>query len=92
MPVGELTTGIAVGYGLCLNNSIVVGTIEAVLSPGAIAVVSPTGYTTIINNDCNMVDCPATGGIGWVGGPNICNLVDATEQSTWGHVKALYRN
>lgn len=91
MPVGELTTGIAVGYGLCLTNSIVVGTFEATLSPGMLYVLPPTGYTNILNSDCHMTDYPATGGNASVGSVNTCNQVEATEPSTWGHVKALYR-
>jgi len=90
VPIGDLPTGISIGYGgRCTTGNIVVGTIEAMLSPGYLEVAPKIGFTVIEYTDCAGM-YSATGGRAFIGDDGDCVTV-ATEQSTWGHVKALYR-
>jgi hypothetical protein len=93
MPVGSITTSLSVGYGLCLQGDFVIGTITANLSPGHLEVVKADGYSFLFHEDCLFGGYPATGGTAIIGpeGSDDCNDTTATDQSTWGHVKALYR-
>ncbi|HEX6790158.1 MAG TPA: hypothetical protein VF247_02510 [Candidatus Krumholzibacteria bacterium] len=77
-------------YGEC-RTSVVVGTLIATLSSGYIEVVSPTDPSLppfVI--DCNDEVHNAIGGRAYIAGTGEC-LPLATESSTWGSVKALYR-
>jgi hypothetical protein len=90
-PVGDIRTDLAVGYGVCIPGDIVIGTLVAILTPGTIQVLpSDGGFANIIYTDCGFAEKPATGGTAHVGEAGGCNEV-ATEPSTWGQVKALYR-
>jgi hypothetical protein len=89
-PIGALTSDLSLGYGGCQNGSIVLGQIVAILNPGQMDVLPADGFPSIIYTDCSFGEYPATGGNAYVGTQGNCNEV-ATEQSTWGSVKALYR-
>lgn len=91
---GLLTTDMSVGYGQCLVGTFAVGTIAANWLPGVAAVVAIDGMPFITFTDCQANEFPAIGGYAYVGlHGDRCFFVDplATEHSTWGHVKALYR-
>ncbi len=90
VPIGVLTSDLSLGYGQCLTGSIPLGTITAIYAAGTLSVLPADAFATIIYTDCNFGEYPATGGTAYVGGTGPCNEV-ATEQSTWGNVKALYR-
>lgn len=70
-------------YGGCAQ-SVVVGTLIALLEPGYIEVVSA------LSMGCNETENPTTGGRAYIGGTGDCSPL-AAEPSTWGRVKALYR-
>lgn len=81
---------IVIGYGACRTGPIVLGTLVAILNYGNVSVVPPAGSNFVLYTDCNYVEGPATGGSAIVGGSyDPCIL--ATEPTTWGGVKALYR-
>jgi len=90
VPIGALTTDLSLGYGQCFNGSIVLGTINAIYGAGTLSVLPADGFTNIIYTDCLFGEFNATGGNAYVGSTGNCNEV-ATEASTWGNVKALYR-
>jgi len=90
VPIGNLTSDLSLGYGQCLNGTIPLGTLAAILAPGTITVTAADAYPNIIITDCNFGEYPATGGFAYVAGTGPCGEI-ATEQSTWGSVKALYR-
>jgi len=90
VPIGVLTSDLSLGYGQCLNGTIALGQIVAILNAGQIDVLAADAFATIIFTDCSFGEYPATGGQAWVGTTGPCNEV-ATENSTWGSVKALYR-
>ena len=93
--VGTIQTDLSVAYGVCLDTStgpILLGTIVAQLvGPGSIAIKAAPIIGQIIYTDCSFGEHPASGGTAYIGtqtGP--CEPI-ATQQSTWGAVKALYR-
>jgi hypothetical protein len=90
VPVGTLNSDISIGYGQCLNGSIVLGTAIVSLVGGQMTVLPATGFSFILYTDCSFAELPATGGQANDGTTGDCNEV-ATESSTWGQVKALYR-
>lgn len=90
---GGLTTDLSVGYSPCLSGSFVVGQIVAILTPGTISVAASDLQSNIFWLDCDFIQHNGTGGhatVGASGNPQDCGEV-ATEPSTWGQVKALYR-
>lgn len=89
-PIGTLTSDLSLGYGLCLNGSVVLGNIIAIMNPGSGQVLPADLFTNIIYTNCEFAELPATGGTYYVGGSGNCNEI-ATEPTTWGQVKALYR-
>ena len=91
VPVGALNTDLSLGYGQCLNGSIVLGTINAIYAPGTGQVEKADLQSIILYTNCLFAELPATGGPFTVAsGGNICASTPV-EQSTWGSVKALYR-
>jgi hypothetical protein len=91
VPVGALNTDLSLGYGFCLNGSIVLGTINAIYTAGTGKLEKADLQAQIIYTDCSFGEYPATGGYFYVNGTGPCEDVVATEPSTWGQVKALYR-
>ena len=91
-PVGGLTTDLSLGYGQCLNGTVVLGNIIAILGAGSGAVLAADLQPNIIYTNCLFAELPASGGTYTVGAPDpdACKEV-ATEPTTWGQVKALYR-
>jgi hypothetical protein len=87
VPIGLLLTDLTVGYGQCFSGSIPVGNIVAILPPGTANVQPANGFPVIITTDCNFDDYAATGGWATIFG----NCPVATEPTTWGRVKSLYR-
>jgi len=90
VPVGQLNSDISLGYGQCLSGNIVLGTINAIYGAGVGSVTAADLQPIILYTDCSFGEYPATGGTFYVGTTGPCNEV-ATEPSTWGQVKALYR-
>ena len=88
--MGSLTTDLSLAYGTCIPGSIVLGQIVAILNPGGGQVLPAQLQPNIIYTNCVFAEIPATGGSYYVGGSGNCNEV-ATEPTTWGQVKALYR-
>jgi hypothetical protein len=89
-PNGQLGSDMSVGYGACLNGSFAVGTIVAQLAAGELKIETADLQPYLMMTDCTFTELPLTGGSAWVGTPGECHEV-ATEQSTWGKVKSLYR-
>jgi hypothetical protein len=88
--IGVPGSDLSVAYGQCNVGSWCVGTLVAQLANGVARVEAADGQLTVLWADCNFGEFPGTGGSAWVGGTPDCGDI-ATEQSTWGGVKALYR-
>jgi hypothetical protein len=89
--IGTATSDISVAYGSCMTGSFSIGQVFGAYSSGEITIVAADGQPYIIYANCDFAELPASGGSAWSGGATgDCHEV-ATEQSTWGSVKALYR-
>lgn len=90
--LGTATSDLSVGYGGCQTGTIVVGNLVCNLTAGTGAVVAADLQTDVLYTDCGFTQKVATGGTFTIGasGPAPCGEV-ATEPTTWGSVKALYR-
>ena len=94
---GNFTGELAVGYGTCITTTTVIGSAQFLVvsttppcSP--LYVLPPIGRNNVGGLDCAGHDTD-TYGVGGVVNPDqycCCDCI-ATEQSTWGSVKALYR-
>jgi hypothetical protein len=91
VPIGNLTTDLSLGYGVCLTGTNCLGTIAAILAPGTITVTAADGFPNIIYTDCSFGELIGHGGTAYVGSTGNCNEPNPTQPSTWGQVKALYR-
>jgi len=90
VPVGALTTDLSLAYGQCLSGSIVLGTAIMSLASGQLNILAADGFPHILYTDCIFAELEGTGGRAYVGTTGDCGEI-ATEQSTWGQVKSLYR-
>lgn len=96
--LGAPYTGASVGYGNCLAPSVNAMTLSFVwfnqpITCGKLEIVTDPIVTGIIVTDCNFAEKPATGGQFFFNANGTCvncNEV-ATETTTWGTIKALYR-
>jgi hypothetical protein len=93
--LGSILDDGTVQYGQCLNGSFPIGTITAILTQGVLWVRPVDGQAYVLTADCSFVEQIAACGSAAVGygySP-YCDscLTLATEQSTWGAVKSLYR-
>ena len=91
-PLGTVQSDMSVGYGGCQTGTLVLGACIGNLVAGSGAVVAADLQTDVLITDCDFVQKPASGGTFTIGaaGPAPCGEV-ATEPTTWGQVKALYR-
>ncbi|HEX6790152.1 MAG TPA: hypothetical protein VF247_02480 [Candidatus Krumholzibacteria bacterium] len=88
--IGSIDLDLSVAYGGC-EQFIAIGTITANWAVGYGQVVGADGQPCLMTADCSFDEQCAKGGIFSVGHPpGGCGVV-ATEHSTWGKVKSLYR-
>lgn len=91
VPNGTVPLDMTVGYGQCLTGTVNIGAIIGTLTTGTAQVVAAQNFPNILYTDCLFAELVATGGTAYIGVPGgSCNEV-ATEPTTWGQVKALYR-
>jgi len=94
VPVGNIATDLSLAYGSCQSGSVVLGTLTMNLtaSGSTMKVLPAQLFPTIIYTNCSFAELPATGGKANVGTGSATDCGEvATEPSTWGQVKALYR-
>ena len=91
--IGNVASDLSIAFGGCVPGTFSMGTLTAIWGVGTGGgVVASDGYPNIIMTDCNFGEYPAQGGTFCVGQASCgCTEPVATEQSTWGQVKALYR-
>lgn len=98
LAIGGAYTGLSLAYGGCLTGDIVLVHLNYFGFPtppttcGALRVVRDPTAATVKHTTCAFVEVVATGGQAFNGDTACggCNEV-ATEETTWGSVKALYR-
>ena len=92
VPIGAINSDLSLAYGSCITGNITLGTINAIYGAGTGTIGPADLFASIIYTDCSFGEYPATGGYFYVNGTGICEDPGvATEPSTWGQVKALYR-
>lgn len=95
--LGNVSTGISIGYGVCLS-----GAINALQMNYFFGAAPTCGLLRVENDnirpyvevtDCGFADKAATGGDFYFGANGTCQNCNevATEATTWGTIKALYR-
>lgn len=92
--IGNIANDLSMAFGGCVEGTFSLGTIAAIWAPGnGGAVVAADGFPGILMTDCLFGEYPATGGTFCVAAPSECFCTPpvATEPSTWGKVKSLYR-
>lgn len=90
--IGVVQSDISFAYGGCVSGSIIIGQINAIYQSGVGQVVPADSFSDILFTDCSFAEKTATGLKFSVGPPGPdCVEPIATEASTWGSVKALYR-
>jgi len=92
VPIGNVSNDLSLAYGQCLTGQVVLGSLLMSLAgPGNLEVVAADAFPNIIYTDCLFGEYPATGGKAYVGVAGNCQFPIATQPSTWGQVKSLYR-
>ena len=99
--VGNSQTGVGIGYGQCFAADVLVLTITYIRYGGSLpcsyleAVPDPTyGTGSVAVTDCTLPfaqQLPATGSRLYVNPDESCSCAVATEPTTWGRIKGLYR-
>ena len=99
LTIGGAFTDISVAYAACLAGSVPVLKVSGFAFPvphppcGLLTVGAAPSQAAVISVDCNFAEIPASGGR-MVFNPDVtcpCVQPNATEESTWGKVKSLYR-
>jgi hypothetical protein len=93
VPIGQLNSDLSLGYGGCFSGTTCLGTIVASWgASGFVTVTASDGYPNIIYTDCSFAELVGHGGTANIGSTTGgCNEPNATQPSTWGQVKSLYR-
>jgi hypothetical protein len=99
LTIGDAFSDVSLAYAGCVNGpAIAVILLSGFAFPvpgtpcGVVEVVAAPGKSAPLTVDCNFAELPATGGRFVFNGDTSCpcNII-ATEESTWGKVKNLYR-
>lgn len=98
LAIGDAFTDLALAYGGCMAGpSVGVVALNGFGFPvpgqvcGLMEVVPAPGKPYVIAVDCNFAEVAATAGRFTFNANETCPCVNATEESTWGKVKSLYR-
>lgn len=98
LAIGDAFTDLSLAYGGCLAGpSIAAVSLSGFGFPvpgevcSLVEVVPAPGKPYIITVDCNFAEIAATGGRFTFNANETCPCINATEESTWGKVKSLYR-
>jgi hypothetical protein len=94
-PIGNITTDISLGYGVCITTTTNLGSIlYNSAGPAACTLVSVTAADNFANpiaTDCSFGEYTVKTGSGILNPDGTCQCNIATQPTTWGSVKALYR-
>ena len=95
-PIGNITTDLSLGYGVCISTTSSLGSIlfssgGAVAACSHISVVAADNFPNPIATDCSFGEYTVKTGTGIANADGTCQCNVATEPTSWGKVKALYR-
>jgi hypothetical protein len=96
VPIGNLATDLSLGYGTCNSTTISLGSIlciSAAPSPACsyISIAAADNFSDPITTDCLFGEYKVEVGQAIVNNDGSCPCNIATQSSTWGKVKSLYR-
>jgi hypothetical protein len=99
LAIGDAFTDLSLAYGGCLPGPVAAVALNGFSFPFPgdpcmqLSVVAAPNKVGVISVDCNFAELPATGGKLVINANATCPCVEpnATEPSTWGKVKSLYR-
>jgi hypothetical protein len=94
--IGTFDNDVAVAYGVCVTSTHLVG--DALFTTSGVSptcsyfnLVASVGQTTPLATDCTFAEFEVATGQGIVNPDAGCQCSIATEPTSWGRVKALYR-
>jgi hypothetical protein len=96
VPVGNVANDLSIAYGICVSTTTVIGQLQ-VLSVSAsptcsyLSVVAADNFANPIATDCSFGEYPIKVGQAIVNPDGGCQCNVATQPTSWGRVKALYR-
>ncbi len=96
VPVGSVAGDLSIAYGICQSTQFVVGQLQVLsltASPACsyVSVVAADNFANPIATDCLFGEYPIKTGQAIVNADGSCPCSVATEPTSWGKVKALYR-
>ena len=96
VPVGAVAGDLSIAYGLCQQTQFVVGQLQVLslaASPACsyMSVVNADNFVNPIATDCLFGEYPIKTGQAIVNANGTCPCSVATEPTSWGKVKSLYR-
>lgn len=96
VPIGDVKGDLSLAYGVCQQSQFVVGQLQVLslsASPACsyISVVAADNFANPIATDCNFGEYPIKVGQAIVNSDGSCPCSIATEPTSWGKVKSLYR-
>jgi hypothetical protein len=94
--IGSAQTDLSVGYGGCINTTTSIGYLlfsvaGAVPACSYVSLVAPDGHAEATATDCGFTEFTIKTGQGIMNPDGSCQCNIATEPTSWGKVKALYR-
>jgi hypothetical protein len=96
VPVGSVVNDLSVAFGVCISTTTVVGQLQVLSNTASptcsyISVVAADNFATPIAADCSFGEYPMKTGQAIVNPDGTCQCSVATQPTSWGKVKALYR-
>jgi hypothetical protein len=96
VPIGNITSDLSLGYGVCISTTTSLGSVTAFSSTPSpvcsyVSVVAADNFSDPITTDCSFGEYKVEVGQAIVNNDGSCACNIATQPSTWGKVKSLYR-
>ena len=94
--IGEPYTDLSLAYTECLTGTFPVWKLSFFASAAVpdcqyISIIPAPDKVGVLSVDCTFAELPSYGGQGIISATAACNCDVATQESTWGKVKSLYR-
>jgi hypothetical protein len=94
--IGTAQSDLSVGYGGCITTTTSIGYLlfsvtGAVAACSYVSFVAPDGHADVTATDCGFTEFHLKTGQGIMNPDGTCQCDIATEPTSWGKVKALYR-
>jgi hypothetical protein len=96
VPIGDIRTDLSLGYGVCITGTTDLGTVSlfsVTASPTCsyLSIVAADNFANPIATDCSFGEYTVKTGSAIVNPDGTCQCNIATQPTTWGKVKSLYR-